>query len=95
MDFAAELTAALGAEVQDADEETFVLFSQPAASRDLGFVDPRAPAVQVRVAGRDLTVHQSPGLLASRRAGGTTGAGPFLLLFREGNQARAQREKRG
>lgn len=77
---AAALTAALGDEVHDADEETFLLYAQPAASRDLGFVDPRAASVCVSVAGRDVTVRQSPAVLASSRPGGTTGAGQSCLL---------------
>ncbi|KAM4056641.1 putative Cytosine deaminase FCY1 [Hirsutella rhossiliensis] len=71
---AAALTAALADEVHDADEETFLLYAQPATSRDLGFVDPRVPSLSVAVAGRLVTVHQSPAVLASSRPGGTTGA---------------------
>ncbi|KJZ77972.1 hypothetical protein HIM_02609 [Hirsutella minnesotensis 3608] len=74
MDLAKRLTAALGPEVQDADEETFLLFALPPASRNLGFVDPRASSVCVSLAGRDVTVHQSPAVLSSSRARGTTGA---------------------
>ncbi|KPM34880.1 hypothetical protein AK830_g11692 [Neonectria ditissima] len=64
----------LGSEIEDPEEETFLLYSQPIPSLDLGFVDPRAPAVDVCVAGRDFTIHQSPSVLSSNRAGGTTGA---------------------
>ncbi|KAJ4315669.1 Ribosomal protein lysine methyltransferase [Fusarium piperis] len=51
----------LEAEVEDPEE-------------DLGFIDPRAASVDVSVAGRDFTIHQSPAVLSSSRAGGTTGA---------------------
>lgn len=49
-------------------------------SQDLGFVDPRAAVLEVPVRGRDYTIHQSPSVLASSRAGGTTGAGACLVL---------------
>jgi len=55
--------------------ETFLLFSQDIPSQNLGFVDPKAQSLTVTVSGRDFTVHQSPGILSSSRAGGTTGAG--------------------
>src|SRR3569833_2491285 len=42
--------------------------------RNLGFVDSRASTISITVAGVDLTIHQSPTLLLSNRAGGTTGA---------------------
>ncbi|PNY28734.1 Ribosomal N-lysine methyltransferase-like protein, partial [Tolypocladium capitatum] len=47
---------------------------EPIASRDLGFVDAKASSVDVTVGGREYTVHQSPAMLSSTRAGGTTGA---------------------
>ncbi|KAK2072478.1 hypothetical protein P8C59_006829 [Phyllachora maydis] len=68
------LLGLLGDHVVSAEEETFDLFAQDLPSRDLGFVDPKAPVLELTVAGRDLTIHQSPGLLSSDRAGGTTGA---------------------
>ncbi|KAM3509872.1 hypothetical protein MY10362_000315 [Beauveria mimosiformis] len=68
------LESLLEPEIEDADEETFLLYSQPLPSSDLGFVDPRARTVEVRVGGVDYTIHQSPGVLSSDRAGGTTGA---------------------
>ncbi|KAK3182325.1 Ribosomal protein lysine methyltransferase [Lecanicillium sp. MT-2017a] len=61
-------------EIEDAEEETFLLYAQPIPSSNLGFIDPKSPSVDVTVAGRSLTIHQSPGVLASDRAGGTTGA---------------------
>ncbi len=57
--------------------ETFELFAQDLPSQNLGFIDPKAAAVELTIAGRDLTVHQSPSILSSNRAGGTTGAGAF------------------
>ncbi|KAL3955460.1 hypothetical protein ACCO45_011023 [Purpureocillium lilacinum] len=75
---AARLTAAFGEPVEDPDEETFLLYARPMPSQDLGFVDPRAAVLEVPVRGRDYTIHQSPSVLASSRAGGTTGAGAPL-----------------
>ncbi|KAK3901143.1 hypothetical protein C8A05DRAFT_45144 [Staphylotrichum tortipilum] len=68
------LVRALGTPVQDASEETFELFAQDLPSQNLGFIDPRAPTLELAIAGRDLTIHQSPSILSSNRAGGTTGA---------------------
>ncbi|KXX78890.1 Ribosomal lysine N-methyltransferase 5 [Madurella mycetomatis] len=65
---------ALGAPAQSAEEETFELFAQDLPSQSLGFVDPKAPALDLTIGGRDLTIHQSPAVLSSNRAGGTTGA---------------------
>ncbi|KAL2189468.1 hypothetical protein L209DRAFT_749263 [Thermothelomyces heterothallicus CBS 203.75] len=65
---------ALGAPVQDAEEETFELFAQDLPSQNLGFIDSRATTLELTVAGRDFSIHQSPGILSSNRAGGTTGA---------------------
>ncbi|KAH7328012.1 hypothetical protein B0I35DRAFT_6317 [Stachybotrys elegans] len=67
-------TSLLDPEVEDADEETFLLYSQPIPSQNLGFVDPTAHSIDVSLAGRDLTIYQSPTILSSNRAGGTTGA---------------------
>ncbi|PLB33124.1 S-adenosylmethionine-dependent methyltransferase [Aspergillus candidus] len=65
----------IGPEVEDADEESFFLFSQDIPSSNLGFVDSRAPSLDVSIHGQDYVVRQSPTLLSSSRAGGTTGAG--------------------
>ncbi|KAL2153049.1 hypothetical protein VTH82DRAFT_4204 [Thermothelomyces myriococcoides] len=65
---------ALGAPVKDPEEETFELFAQDLPSQNLGFVDSKATTLELTVAGRDFTIHQSPGVLSSNRAGGTTGA---------------------
>lgn len=59
--------------------ESFLLFSQDIPSTNLGFVDPRAPVVDVTVRDRDYEIQQSPTLLSSSRAGGTTGAGRFYF----------------
>ncbi|KAL6717174.1 Ribosomal protein lysine methyltransferase [Lecanora helva] len=69
-----DLLLALGNEIEDPEEETFVLFSQSLPSQNLGFVDPNAKELNITVAKRDLTIIQSPGLLSSNREGGTTGA---------------------
>ncbi|KAM5348343.1 hypothetical protein ACJ41O_008167 [Fusarium nematophilum] len=69
-----ELITLLEPEVEDPEEETFLLYAQPIPSLNLGFIDPRAPSVDVSIAGRDFTIYQSPSVLSSSRAGGTTGA---------------------
>ncbi|RDA95223.1 hypothetical protein CP533_1838 [Ophiocordyceps camponoti-saundersi (nom. inval.)] len=69
------LTTLLGEEISDAEEETFLLYAQqPLSWRDLGFVDPKAGSVQVMVGNLEVTLYQSPSLLASDREAGTTGA---------------------
>lgn len=69
-----ELLLALGNEIEDPKEETFLLFSQSIPSQDLGFIDAKAREIEVTFSGRDLCIEQSPGLLLSNREGGTTGA---------------------
>ena len=69
-----DLSSILGNEISDTSEETFTLFSQSLPSNNLGFVDPKAPQLQLTVAGRDYTIRQSPTVLSSNRAGGTTGS---------------------
>ncbi|KAH8680942.1 hypothetical protein BX600DRAFT_7999 [Xylariales sp. PMI_506] len=64
----------LGSEVDDPDEEVFLLFSRDIPSQNLGFVDSRASTLELNVAGKDYVIHQSPAVLSSNRAGGTTGA---------------------
>ncbi|KAL2815385.1 hypothetical protein BJX63DRAFT_167395 [Aspergillus granulosus] len=66
--------SSIGHEVEDADEESFLLFSQEIPSSNLGFVDSKATTVDITIHGQDYTIHQSPTLLSSSRAGGTTGA---------------------
>ncbi|KAJ0379292.1 hypothetical protein COL26b_002461 [Colletotrichum chrysophilum] len=39
-----------------------------------GFIDPKATTLSLTLADRDFTIHQSPTVLSSTRAGGTTGA---------------------
>ncbi|CAI6089758.1 unnamed protein product [Clonostachys chloroleuca] len=68
------LTPKLGDEIEDPEEETFLLFSQEIPSQNLGFIDPTASSVEVVVHDREYTIHQSPTVLSSSRAGGTTGA---------------------
>ncbi|KAH7379522.1 putative methyltransferase-domain-containing protein [Pyrenochaeta sp. MPI-SDFR-AT-0127] len=70
-----DLTAILGEEpVVDAEEEAFIIFSQDIPSQSLGFIDSKASTLEIVVAGHDLTIHQSRGLLTSDRKEGTTGA---------------------
>ncbi|KAJ8608309.1 hypothetical protein MRB53_039731 [Persea americana] len=68
--------------------DAFVDFSHRTAIPDLGMLDPAALTVEVHVAGSDVTLRQSPGLLKSNRAQGTTGADWLAkkdnLLFRCG-----------
>ncbi|KAE8410324.1 hypothetical protein BDV36DRAFT_126735 [Aspergillus pseudocaelatus] len=66
--------SSIGEEVEDAEEECFLLFAQDIPSANLGFVDSRATSVDVTIHGQDYTINQSPTLLSSSRAGGTTGA---------------------
>ncbi|KAF2824274.1 hypothetical protein CC86DRAFT_371645 [Ophiobolus disseminans] len=69
------LTRILGTDpVADAEEEAFVIFSQDIPSQSLGFIDSQASTLEITVAGHDLTIHQSRGLLTSDRKEGTTGA---------------------
>ncbi|KAK4121748.1 hypothetical protein N657DRAFT_682807 [Parathielavia appendiculata] len=66
---------ALGALVQDVEEETFELFAQDLPSQNLGFVDNKASSLELtNIAGQDFHITQSPTILSSNRAGGTTGA---------------------
>lgn len=58
-------------------KETYDLFAHSLPSHSLGFIDPKAPTLDLTIAGRDLVIHQSPGILSSNRAGGTTGAGTY------------------
>jgi hypothetical protein len=56
-----------------------LIFSQTIPSQSLGFVDSKASTIDITVAGHDLTIHQSRGLLTSDRKQGTTGAGLHCL----------------
>ncbi|KAI9750973.1 MAG: hypothetical protein M4579_006233, partial [Chaenotheca gracillima] len=69
------LSSILGDAIEDAHEETFILFSRPFVTQDLGMINPKAATIELSVAGRDFTIHQSPGMLSSNRGNGTTGAG--------------------
>ncbi|KAI9640709.1 Ribosomal protein lysine methyltransferase [Ciborinia camelliae] len=64
----------LGPEVEDPEEEAFLLFSQTIPSQNLGFVNSKATEIDLTINGRDLTIYQSPTILSSNRDGGTTGA---------------------
>ncbi|GME52473.1 Nicotinamide N-methyltransferase [Neofusicoccum parvum] len=75
MDALGPLLHALQDEVADPQEDAFLVFSQPApSSHSLGILDSKAVSLELTVAGRDLTITQSPGLLTSNRALGSTGA---------------------
>ncbi|KAL4910407.1 hypothetical protein BDW74DRAFT_144998 [Aspergillus multicolor] len=74
MEGVSNFLSTIGQEVEDADEESFLLFSQDIPSSNLGFVDSKASAVDIAIHEREYTIHQSPTLLSSSRAGGTTGA---------------------
>lgn len=63
-----------GEPVLDAYEETFSLFSQTLPSNNLGFIDSEADDIELEIAGRNIALKQSPGLLLSQRKAGTTGA---------------------
>ncbi|KAL5629684.1 hypothetical protein BROUX41_001290 [Berkeleyomyces rouxiae] len=71
---AQELTNLFGLPLKDPEEETFILFSETTSTGNLGFIDPRAASIELTIAGHDYTIAQSPGILSSTRAGGTTGA---------------------
>ncbi|KAF3921268.1 hypothetical protein ABW21_db0206515 [Orbilia brochopaga] len=64
----------LGDEIEDPDEECFLLVSNKPDNRDLGFVDRTQSTVSVSVNSHDFLIHQSPSLLTSSRPTGTTGA---------------------
>ncbi|KAF2626470.1 hypothetical protein BU25DRAFT_492211 [Macroventuria anomochaeta] len=69
------LSSTLGVEpITDPEEEAFVIFSQEIPSRSLGFIDAHAETLELSVAGSDLVMQQSRGLLTSDRKAGTTGA---------------------
>ncbi|KAM6482418.1 hypothetical protein HDV62DRAFT_43549 [Trichoderma sp. SZMC 28011] len=69
-----QLISQLEDEIQDPEEETFLLYANDIPSQGLGFIDSHASTLELQLSGRDLTIHQSPGVLASSRKGGTTGA---------------------
>lgn len=62
------------ARIRDLDEEVALTFSHPPPAQDLGMLDAKAGTVDLDVNGREFTIKQSPGLLQSKLAGGTTGA---------------------
>lgn len=69
-----DLLSSFGADIEDPEEETFLLFAQQILAKDLGSVDAKATSLEITVGGRDLNIRQSPALLLSNREGGTTGA---------------------
>ncbi|KAI9877811.1 MAG: hypothetical protein M1830_002745 [Pleopsidium flavum] len=80
-----DLLLMLGGGVSDPEEESFLLFSQTLPSQDLGFVDSKAYKLELTIAGKDLLINQSPTILSSNRAAGTTGAVTWKIspLFAE------------
>ena len=54
--------------------ETFDLFTHTNTGQDLGMVDGKAEGLDITIGSKDFTIKQSPGVLQSTRAGGTTGA---------------------
>ncbi|KXJ92152.1 hypothetical protein Micbo1qcDRAFT_233462 [Microdochium bolleyi] len=70
----ARLLDRLGPEIEDPEEETFLLFSREIPSQNLGFVDARATELDLSICGKDYVITQSPAVLTSNREGGTTGA---------------------
>ncbi|KAF3043644.1 hypothetical protein E8E12_003439 [Didymella heteroderae] len=69
-----QLSAIFSEPITDPEEEAFVIFSQALPSQALGFIDAHAESLELSVAGRDLVIQQSRGLLTSDRKAGTTGA---------------------
>ncbi|KAL7785199.1 hypothetical protein V8C37DRAFT_394521 [Trichoderma ceciliae] len=69
-----ELISHLEEEIHDPEEETFLLYSNTIPSQGLGFIDSHASVLDLQLGGKDVTIHQSPSVLASTRKGGTTGA---------------------
>ncbi|PWW74012.1 hypothetical protein C7212DRAFT_359207 [Tuber magnatum] len=59
-------------EINDAYEESVTLFATKPPSKDLGFLDPKSPSLDITIGSRDLTIQQSPSLLSSPRDGETT-----------------------
>ncbi|KAL4794773.1 hypothetical protein BDV19DRAFT_183445 [Aspergillus venezuelensis] len=74
MEDAINFLSSIGEEVEDAEEESFLLFSQDIPSSNLGFVDSKASTIELTIHNNEYAIHQSPTLLSSSRAGGTTGA---------------------
>ncbi|KAK5944228.1 Ribosomal protein lysine methyltransferase [Knufia obscura] len=64
----------IGHEIFDVDEETYDLFSHEFPQRNLGMINDRANTLELDIGGRRYDVRQSPGLLTSSNAEGTTGA---------------------
>ncbi|KAH0496683.1 hypothetical protein TgHK011_004034 [Trichoderma gracile] len=69
-----ELLSNLEDEIQDPDEETFLLYANTTPLEGLGFIDSHSTTLDIHLNGKDVTIYQSPGVLASSRKGGTTGA---------------------
>ncbi|RPB26031.1 hypothetical protein L211DRAFT_822034 [Terfezia boudieri ATCC MYA-4762] len=55
-------------------EDTFAVLAHRPPPKNLGFIDHTSSSLSVTVNGHDFAINQSPQLLKSQRAGGTTGA---------------------
>ncbi|KAI9655434.1 MAG: Ribosomal protein lysine methyltransferase [Alyxoria varia] len=63
-----------GIEIEDAEEETFIVFSgNSESSQDLGMVGPKSDNLEISINGSEFDIFQSPKILASTRNQGTTG----------------------
>lgn len=56
-------------------EDTFTVLAHRPPARNLGFIDSTSSSLSVTVNDHEFAINQSPQLLKSQRAGGTTGAG--------------------
>lgn len=63
------------------NEESFHIFTQETPTSNLGFIDAHASSIEISIHEKDYEILQSPGLLSSKREGGTTGAGMFTPPF--------------
>lgn len=60
-------------------EDIFTVLAHRPSPKNLGFIDSTSSTLSVTVNGHELAINQSPQLLKSHRAEGTTGAGAFLI----------------
>lgn len=60
-------------------EDIFAVLIHRPPPRNLGFIDRTSTTVSVSVNEHEFAISQSPQLLNSHRAGGTTGAGRYIL----------------
>jgi len=60
-------------------EDTFAVLTHCPPPKNLGFIDRTSSSLSVTVNGHEFAINQSPQLLKSQRAGGTTGAGALYV----------------